>query len=50
LAGWQAASPENDGEKRRFLLPKNSILSLILGGVAVHRYDHRLVFNTGFSR
>jgi hypothetical protein len=31
-------------------LPKSSILSLILGGAAVHRSDHRLAFSPGFSR
>jgi len=34
LAGGRAASPENDRESG-FLLPKNSTLSLILGGAAV---------------
>jgi hypothetical protein len=36
--------------KEAVLVAENSILSLILGGAAVHRCDHRLVFSSGFSR
>jgi len=31
-------------------IAKNSILSLILGGAAVHRCDRRLAIGAGFSR
>ena len=53
LAGYPALSEvEGCGRppRRASQAAKNSVLLLILGGAAVHRCDHPLGFEYGFSR